>query len=224
MFENAGCGHEFMCAMAEQEITKTTDKNLLFRANNASSKAFKFYSRMVGLPYLFKSLARPIYDLHKSIEEENLVALEIEKSHHNAAPSSSSQPPAIDGGQTSLTQSLRRVPSTSTLFVSSSVEVNPEKLQEGADVNLNIVELQIKCQKFLLMISQSEHNLPRQLIEVMRAIKILMEKHFPDAVEIAFGNFLFLRFLVPSLVSPEAFGLVKGKKKEDASRRKCGSN
>jgi len=75
------------------------------------------------------------------------------------------------------------------------------------DMNLNVLELQLKCQKLLAQISRSEKLLPAQLVDVLAHVKTTMERKFPKSVYIAFGNFLFLRFISPAIVSPEGFGL-----------------
>jgi hypothetical protein len=101
-------------------------------------------------------------------------------------------------------------------------------------MNLNVLELQLKCQKLLAQISRSEKLLPgyfvfvlfcfvyftlfstffrSQLIDVLAHVKTTMERKFPNSVYIAFGNFLFLRFISPAIVSPEGFGLANGKQK-----------
>jgi len=44
--------------LISKEVEESTeDAETLFRANSISTKAFKYYSKMVGLPYLFKTIA-----------------------------------------------------------------------------------------------------------------------------------------------------------------------
>ncbi|KAH3743948.1 GTPase-activator protein for Ras family GTPase [Pelomyxa schiedti] len=56
-FERHGAGAQLVLHLISREISDSTDASVLFRLNSSSTKAFKFYSKMVGLAYLFKTLA-----------------------------------------------------------------------------------------------------------------------------------------------------------------------
>ena len=141
---------------------------------------------MVGLPYLFKTLARPLFDLHQELEDQERMAAEREKM-----------------GEKNL---------GSVELVIRSSEINPDKIKDAnsVDINLNVLDLQLKCQKLLSQIVRSDKILPSQLAEVLTHVKGTIEKHFPKSTHIAFGNFLFLRFISPAIVSPEGFSLANG--------------
>lgn len=101
--------------------------------------------------------------------------------------------------------------------------VNPENLEEGADENLNIMELQLKCQKLLSQITRSASHMPqyeiskafiyllRQLLHVLQYVAQKLRVENPDLINIALGNFVFLRFINPAFLNPETFGLAESK-------------
>jgi len=49
---------------AGDEITSCLQENTIFRNNSMSSRMFKFYSKIVGIPFLFNTLARFIVELN----------------------------------------------------------------------------------------------------------------------------------------------------------------
>lgn len=51
----------------------TEEENTLFRIDNMASKMFKFYSKIVGIHYLFQSLARVINELDLVVSEKEHV-------------------------------------------------------------------------------------------------------------------------------------------------------
>jgi hypothetical protein len=54
-----------MVRLVQREINLTTFENTLFRQNSITSKMFKFYSKVVGINYLFNNLARYILELDR---------------------------------------------------------------------------------------------------------------------------------------------------------------
>ena len=63
-----------------------------------------------------------------------------------------------------------------------------------------------------------------QLAEVLAHVKGTIEKYFPHSTHIAFGNFLFLRFISPAIVSPEGFGLANGKTNNSKQQQTTANN
>jgi len=73
-----GRGTDFAKAMAANEIQRAQSEVLLFKQEQAISKVFKHYSKMVGLPYLFESFARTLYELHLNLNETQVLNAELE--------------------------------------------------------------------------------------------------------------------------------------------------
>lgn len=65
---NHGRGLELMLHLISEDIRHTSSETTLFRNNSPSSKAFKFYSKIVGIEYLFRSLAVLFAELKKHRE------------------------------------------------------------------------------------------------------------------------------------------------------------
>jgi len=185
MFEFDGRGEELMQLMVMRDIANSVDQGTLFRSNTVSSKAFKFYSRMFGIPYLFATLGRPLYDIWKRLDDEDKMKAEL-----------------VQLEKSGSTDKLG-----AEMFVMGTTEINPDNMEEGMDETLNVVELQLKCQKVLSQIVRSSHLLPRQLCEILKFVHKSLYEIDPELVPIAMGNFMFLRFINPALVNPESLGL-----------------
>lgn len=144
-------GTELLFEMIDRDVKDANDRGTLFRANTISSKAFKFFARMLGLPYLFTTLARPLYDLHKQLKDEEQLQEEIEEVR-KAEGSIGAEIFVMTNIEVTFSE-LRK---SSTFH-----QINPDNMVEGMDESLNILELQIKCQKFLAQITLSYPHLPQ---------------------------------------------------------------
>lgn len=60
----------------------------LFRGTEISNKVFKFFGRMVALPYLFATLGRLLFDLYTEIAEEEQLMVKIHQYYFNPLCSS----------------------------------------------------------------------------------------------------------------------------------------
>jgi len=153
---------------------------------------------MLGLPYLFVTLGRPIFDLYKQFADEEQMEIELAELQKKGKDTTGSE-----------------------FFIKQSTEVNPENLEEGADENLNIIELQLKCQKLLSQITRSFPHMPQQLIHILQFVEKKLDAEHPELTNVAIGNFVFLRFINPALLNPETFGLADsfGGRVNDKMRR-----
>jgi len=132
------------------------------------SKMFKFYSRLVGLPYLYRTVAPEIYEI---VEKEEL-----------------------------------------------HLEVDPEKLEEGSDLDEMRWTLMAQSQKILKQILNSVTQIPAPFAELMSHVKGTVAPKFPDNVNTTIGGFIFLRFFCPAISSPEAYGVVDEPPQPNARR------
>jgi neurofibromin 1 len=101
-------------------------------------------------------------------------------------------------------------------------QINPDKMEAGRNLQLNSLELTLWCHKFLGQITRSEHLLPMQIVEVLKCVIGLVENKFPNSVFIGYGNFMFLRFISPAIISPEAHGLTNGKRNNNRKKGRGG--
>jgi len=150
-----------------EEVRTTESAGTLFRANSMVSKMFKFYSRLIGLPYLYITIGP---ELGKLIEEE------------------------------------------------LGLEVDPEKMEEGKDLDEMRWALMSQSQKILKQILISEENCPTQFRTLFAHISSAVGTRFPDNVNTTIGGFVFLRLFCPAVSSPEAYGIVDEPPSADSRR------
>eukprot|EP01119_Soliformovum_irregulare_P002244 TRINITY_DN12528_c0_g1_i1.p1 TRINITY_DN12528_c0_g1~~TRINITY_DN12528_c0_g1_i1.p1 ORF type:complete len:1070 (+),score=179.39 TRINITY_DN12528_c0_g1_i1:67-3276(+) len=144
-------------AFIDQEVETSESAGTLFRSNSMVSKMFKFYSRLIGLPYLYVTIGP---ELSKLLEEE------------------------------------------------LGLEVDPEKMEEGKDLDEMRWSLMSQSQKILKQILVSDNECPTQFREIFTHLKKSVGLRFPDNINTTIGGFIFLRFFCPAVSSPEAYGIV----------------
>ena len=73
-YEHNGTSLSLLLQLIKYEVATATSSETLFRSNSFATKCFKYYSRMIGLPYLFRALS-PL--LNKLITDEQKSNLDI---------------------------------------------------------------------------------------------------------------------------------------------------
>ena len=71
IFETKGKGEDLIICLTCDEVEKTKDPSVLFRANSLATKAFDYYLKLVGLPYLHQTLqdvVKEVYATKKACE------------------------------------------------------------------------------------------------------------------------------------------------------------
>jgi len=154
-------------AFISEEVRTTESAGTLFRANSMVSKMFKFYSRLIGLPYLYVTIGP---ELGKLIEEE------------------------------------------------LGLEVDPEKMEEGRDLDEMRWALMSQSQKILKQILGSDVELPTQFRQLFNHISNCVKTRFPENMYTTIGGFIFLRLFCPAVSSPEAYGIVEEPPSADSRR------
>ncbi|KAJ2802655.1 Ras GTPase activating protein ira2, partial [Coemansia guatemalensis] len=86
-------------------------------------------------------------------------------------------------------------------------ELNPNKMAESVDRDRNLENVERLCGLVIDAIVGSVHNLPPALRWICNLIYRIVIKRFPDAGYTAVGGFIFLRFLCPAIVAPDAHGI-----------------
>eukprot|EP01119_Soliformovum_irregulare_P023381 TRINITY_DN8156_c0_g2_i2.p1 TRINITY_DN8156_c0_g2~~TRINITY_DN8156_c0_g2_i2.p1 ORF type:complete len:1712 (+),score=184.19 TRINITY_DN8156_c0_g2_i2:33-5138(+) len=170
------------------EVKAADSDTSLFRANSVVCKMTSFYSKLVGLPYLWKTLALAIHelnDLGKGDYDDNT------KYNSEGMTSIMSQP---------------------------SMEVDPNRLEEGEDEKVNQIQLQLMSQKLFAAITKSVDNLPPQLRELMAHLREEVSAKFPEQLHKVLGGFIFLRFICPSILAPHVYGLLPEPPNQDCQR------
>eukprot|EP01107_Rhizomastix_libera_P015551 TRINITY_DN591_c0_g1_i2.p1 TRINITY_DN591_c0_g1~~TRINITY_DN591_c0_g1_i2.p1 ORF type:complete len:693 (-),score=124.54 TRINITY_DN591_c0_g1_i2:35-2089(-) len=184
-YERHKLGLQFIMNLISKEVEESTeDAETLFRANSISTKAFKYYSKMVGLPYLFKTIAVLLQGILRDIAEQ-------------------------EGKKDDDDVQLFKV----------QYELDPEKVEESGDENINVLMLQLTCQKFLVQILRSSNDCPGEFKQLCAHIKEVIGQRFPNYVYKAIGAFIFLRFYNTGITVPESFGLMQTPPKQSARRQ-----
>jgi hypothetical protein len=167
------------------EINSCIQENTIFRGNSLASKMFKFYSRMVGIRYLFRAMARVIAEL------ETLGRKEI-KAKEDGKVASAKDASLLD----------------------MSMELDESKMAKGGDIDIdtNILQLKLTCQKlFSVIVKNSLREMPIEFRKIFQTINGAMMERFgsDDAVYKAIGGFFFLRFVGPAITAPHVYGLLE---------------
>uniref|UniRef100_A0AAR2L2N3 RAS p21 protein activator 2 n=1 Tax=Pygocentrus nattereri TaxID=42514 RepID=A0AAR2L2N3_PYGNA len=89
-------------------------------------------------------------------------------------------------------------------------EIDPVKLKEGDNVEVNKENLQVYVQKVFSSITQSSASCPPLMCDVFRALRQLASDRFPGDPHVqysAVSSFVFLRFFAVAVLSPHTFQL-----------------
>ncbi|XP_067275556.1 ras GTPase-activating protein 2 [Pseudorasbora parva] len=112
-------------------------------------------------------------------------------------------------GRSYLTVTLK--PVLNEIFESNKTcEIDPVKLKEGDNVEVNKENLQGYVQKVFTSITQSSSSCPPLMCDVFRSLRQLASKRFPADPHVqysAVSSFVFLRFFAVAVLSPHTFQL-----------------
>uniref|UniRef100_A0AAR2KEF4 RAS p21 protein activator 2 n=1 Tax=Pygocentrus nattereri TaxID=42514 RepID=A0AAR2KEF4_PYGNA len=100
-------------------------------------------------------------------------------------------------------------------------EIDPVKLKEGDNVEVNKENLQVYVQKVFSSITQSSASCPPLMCDVFRALRQLASDRFPGDPHVqysAVSSFVFLRFFAVAVLSPHTFQLRPHHPDPDVSR------
>ena len=183
------------------EVQTCKEENTLFRNNSVASKMYKFFSRIVGIKYLFHCIARVIKEL------EVLGSRQISASDAAAAAQAS--------GGTTQKSGRNGSPqgSADASLLSMNMELDQTKaLGDDIDTDTNLLQLQLICQKLLnVIIKTSVRNIPADFRKIFIEIDNSVMSKFGsnDAVYKGIGGLFFLRFICPALTAPHVYGLLE---------------
>lgn len=184
-------------ALVKGEIARCKEENTIFRSNSVASKTFKFYSRVVGIHYLWKCMARVIYELE------------------------------VLGNRANRDQKKEDNSSTSLLRMTMEVDMERYNDNNGSphndiDSEVNVLQLKLTCQKlFSVLVKNGVSDIPAEFRQIFVEIDSeIMRKFNSDmAVYKAIGGFFFLRFVCPSITAPHYYGLLDRPPNETTQRQ-----
>lgn len=198
------CAHDsaaaMICTLIRAEVSQCSAENQLFRSNSVASKMYKFYSRIVGIKYLFHCLARVIRELEvlgkKSVTKHGDSAQEV---------------------------SLLNVTMELDLEKYDGSVSSFGDIAETVDADTNLLQLQLICQKILnVLVKRSTNNIPRPLREIFVEIDRSVTQKYPgstDAIYKGLGGLFFLRFVCPAITAPHVYGLLESPPIETTQRQ-----
>lgn len=172
------------------EVASCIQENTIFRGNSIASKMFKFYSRMVGIRYLWRFIARVIAEIETLGRKELNEKSRAEK--------------GIASGKKDKEASLLDI----------SMELDEAKMAKGdtdVDLDTNILQLKLTCQKlFSVIVKNSLKDFPTEFRQIFVNIDSCVMGKFQsdDATYKAIGGFFFLRFVCPAITAPHVYGLL----------------
>lgn len=204
-----GLATDMIKTVIRAEVQACSLENQLFRSNSVASKMYKFFSRIVGVKYLYHCIARMVMELEVLGQRAILAA------HANTKGK---------GGHSSGS-SLASGDSGSVSILDVSLELDATKNGGGGDdvdAEINRLQLQLICQKILTVLSKKTlRNIPKPLREIFVEIDRSVSAKFPgsnEAIYKGLGGLFFLRFVCPALTAPHVYGLLQAPP-NDATQR-----
>lgn len=222
------CAHDTASQMIQRviraEVSACPAENQRFRSNSVASKMYKFYSRVVGIKYLFQCLARLILELEvlgkkslardpNSKQEVSLLNVTMELDMEKRSGS----------GVASAGFGSNGVALNSNLSGNATGVVEEDNIADNVDAETNLLQLQLICQKILrVIINRSTSNIPRALREIFVEIDSSAAEKFPGSTEAIYkglGGLFFLRFVCPAITAPHVYGLLPSPPTEITQRQ-----
>jgi hypothetical protein len=190
----------------QTEVTESEVEGELFRASSLACKMYTVYSKVVGVQYLWRTLARSIHTLNDAGSAEDK---RHEAGSKQATPPSTGQVSMIDLG---------------------TLEVDPERLAERlekdvdqsvmTDVTIYQYELLLKTGRIFKRVMDSVNSVPRELRIVAKRVKSFVGPKFNER-EMDYKGvcaFFFLRFICPAVMTPQIYGVLEQAPGETAQR------
>jgi neurofibromin 1 len=171
-----------------KEVASNDSEGMMFRTNSVAVKLITHLAKMVGLPYLWRTLALSIHELND-----------------------------IGRGETLSKYDTKSVQMAS-IMAPTSIEVDPSRLEDSSDAAVNQLQLMLICQKLFTAITKSAESLPLQLRDIYRHVKIEVSVKYPEFGHKAVASFLFLRLICPCILAPHVYGLLDEPPNQECQR------
>jgi len=99
-----------------------------------------------------------------------------------------------------------------------NVEVDPEKVKDIDEVEVNQYSLFLFSQRIIVAILKSHAYCPIELREFLKIVKEEVDAALPEQSRKSVGSFLFLRFFCSAITVPDSYGLIKLPPSQSARR------
>lgn len=192
---SGGCAVPFITMLINEEVPRTPNEKQLFRGDGVISKAFRAYSKIVGLRYLWLTLGRVLNEIDYLARMQDKTAAAARERRQQDCELSEGV-----GGSDISDESAISILDT---------EVDPSKMAEGANLDAKVHLLYQRCSIVLDPILKSEGNMPPVLKWILHTIYQKVGEVFPGSEHIGIAGTFFLRFVCPSITIPQTYGLLK---------------
>lgn len=199
-YQHHNKGLELQMFLIMCEISSSATSTVLFRANSAATRAFKFYSKMYALPYLYRTLAVLLQGLIRDVDD----AEEEEQQQGGGGNGGNGGNGGGADGSSSSSAAAGAPGATLSQFGDGTVDDD----NACSDESINFLKLQLMCQKFFIQIMRSDKACPGELKHICAFLQSQLEQRFPDFVFKGIGAFMFLRFYNTAITVPETYGLL----------------
>jgi hypothetical protein len=182
---------ELINSLIANEVGRSLSEGVLFRNNSLASKVFKFFSKLVGIKYLFHSFARFIHELNRLALEE-------------------ARGTSVDSSTSLIAMSMEVDPNRMR-----------EGDDENLSTDANALQLSLACQKIFNMICSSVKNMPQEFVRIFQQLQHSILAKYNDVAVLhrGIGGFLFLRLICPAITAPHAYGLLADPPLEASQRQ-----
>jgi len=159
------------------------DESTLFRGNSITIACYQVFAKIFGTQYLWKTLGQFVTELNSKSEA---TAKSKRETH----------------GHTSDTKK-------SLFDADLELEVDPNKMEDGEEsFRINRYQLLLTAQKLLQCILDSKTSFPPDIRIILYYVSTIVTRTFPTSKYKALGCFIFLRFIVPAITTPQIYGLL----------------
>eukprot|EP01117_Protostelium_nocturnum_P003183 TRINITY_DN1411_c0_g1_i3.p1 TRINITY_DN1411_c0_g1~~TRINITY_DN1411_c0_g1_i3.p1 ORF type:complete len:924 (-),score=229.21 TRINITY_DN1411_c0_g1_i3:97-2574(-) len=176
------------------EVDKTKQETTLFRTTSNSTQMYTVYAKVLGLEFLWNTLASPIHQIIRAGEQEML------RSEANG------------------NSSVNRHQNTNlTSFI--GLEIDSDSHEEDPEfMEANMYQLLSILSKIFARIRKNIPFLSPWIRLAIRDTRAYVSKRFPSSDSKVVGSFLFLRYIVPAITSPQLYGITHNPPNAHAQR------
>lgn len=201
-----GFALDLLINMIELEVRASQMEGELFRSSSLPCKMYSVYAKIIGAPYLWRTLARAIHTLDEAGQAEDA---------RQSGSSGGSGPPST--GHVSMMDL-------------GTLEVDPERLADKlekevddailSDVAIYQYELLLKTGRIFKKVMDSVDTVPRELRVIARRVMTFVQAKYPNNHMDYKGvcAFFFLRFICPAVMTPQVYGVLEHSPGETSQR------
>eukprot|EP01117_Protostelium_nocturnum_P003180 TRINITY_DN1411_c0_g1_i11.p1 TRINITY_DN1411_c0_g1~~TRINITY_DN1411_c0_g1_i11.p1 ORF type:complete len:1270 (-),score=370.86 TRINITY_DN1411_c0_g1_i11:141-3950(-) len=164
------------------EADATKVENEMFRNTSNGTQMFTAYAKVVGLEFLWNTLASPIHQIIKAGQQQG--ALDVQR-----------------------VQSL-----------GSNFDLDSDNQEDPEFVEANIYQLLSILSKIFARIRKNIFTLSPWIRLSIRDSRAYVSRRYPASDSKVVGSFLFLRYIVPAITSPQLYGITSEAPNEHAQR------